>query len=328
MAKSDNQKLKLLYILKILKEETNEDKPISTKDLINRLADFEIKAERKSIYSDMEYLKDFGYDIIFNANKINGGYYLGSREFELAELKILVDMVQSSRFLTLKKSRELISKLENLTDKINAGTLARSVYVANRVKSENESVFYSVDTLNEAMNSNKSVLFQYFQYSVNKEIKLKKDGLYYNVSPYYLVWSNENYYLVGVDNEKGEIRHYRVDRMKKLSISNEERQYKDLFKKFDIGDFSKAVFNMYDGEKTKITLVCNDNLINVIIDRFGKDIIIRNNNNGTFDVVTDVCTGPQFYGWLCGLNGQAKIKSPAQLATDFHEYVGKIYLLN
>lgn len=328
MAKSENQKLKLLYILKILEEETNENKPISTKDLISRLASFDIKAERKSIYDDMECLKRFGYDILYNTNKITGGYYLGERDFELAEIKTLIDMVQSSRFLTLKKSRELIAKLESMTDKQSAGKLQRSVYVANRAKSENESVFYSVDTINEAMNDNKSVLFQYYEYSIKKEIKLKKDGALYNVSPYFLMWSNDNYYLVGVDNSLGQIRHYRVDRMKKLSISTEDRMYSDLFDNFDIGKYSKGVFNMYDGEKAKVTLECANEYINVIIDRFGKDIIINPIDNNKFNAITDVYVGPQFYGWICGLNGGVKIKSPKSVAESFHEYVGNIYLMN
>lgn len=326
MAKSDNQKVKILYILKILKEESSETNPISTKRLIEKLDGYGIKAERKSIYSDVDYLKDFGYDIEFDHNKTHGGYYLSSGEFELAELKMLVDMVQSSRFLSLKKSRELIKKLESLTDKKSAGELSRSVYVINRVKSENETVYYSVDTLNLAMNNNKSVSFQYFEYSVKKEIKLRKDGAFYDVSPYYLIWSNENYYLVGYDNKSKSVRHYRVDRMKKLTISENDRQGSESFKNFDIGSFSKGMFNMYDGEKVKVSLECSTDLVNVIIDRFGRDIIIRPINDEKFIAVTDVFTGPQFYGWICGLNGKVQIASPEDEKEKFHEYVGRIYL--
>lgn len=326
MAKSENQKLKMFYISKILEEESNMEHPISCKDLIEKLLDYDITAERKSIYTDVEYLNKFGYDIEFDSNRGSGGYYIGERKFELAELKMLVDMVQSSRFLTQKKSRELIRKLESMTDKYSASELQRSVYVDRRAKSENESVFYSVDTLNQAMNNNLSVSFQYSEYTVDKKIMLRKNGALYNVSPYYLVWNNDNYYLIGVDNTIGEIRHYRVDRMKKLSMNQDSRQYKELFKDFDIATFTKSVFNMYDGEKKKVSLCCANSLINVIIDRFGKDIITRPNADGkTFNAITEVYGGPQFYGWILGLNGQVKIESPSDICEDFKNYVGKIY---
>ena len=328
MAKSENQKLKLLYISKILYEQTDEDHPISTVELIKQLGSYDIKAERKSIYTDIEALKDFGLDIGYNSSRTSGGYFLMSREFELAELKMLVDMVQASRFLSAKKSRDLIKKLENLTDIHEARQLSRTVYVTNRVKSENETVFYSVDKLHHAINEDKAVTFQYYEYTTKKELSPKKNGQLYHVSPYYLVWANENYYLVGVDEKVGIIKHYRVDRMKSIDEADNNRTYSELFDKFDIAAYTNGVFGMFGGEVRKVTLECNNELIGVIIDRFGKDAMIAKKTDTTFTVTVSVACSGQFYGYLAGLGHRAKITAPQDIRTAYHDYIGQIYMLS
>ncbi|MBE5894513.1 MAG: WYL domain-containing protein [Lachnospiraceae bacterium] len=325
MPKSENQKLKIMYIAKILKEETDEDHPISIKTMIERLSALDIKAERKSLYSDLQSLRDFGMDIDYIDSKKNGGYYLVERDFELAELKILVDMVQSSRFLTEKKSRELIKKLENMAGKYEAGELQRSVFVTGRAKAGNEKVYYSVDKIHRAIRDDKSIRFQYMDYSVGKELTLRKSGAVYEVSPFYLTWNTEQYYLVGVDEKIGEIRHYRVDRMKAISLTDKERKGKDLFQGFDIADYSNATFGMFGGEKRKVQIQFQNELAGVVLDRFGLDTSLRKKNETTFTVSVSVVPSQQFFGWLAGLGTRAKLLGPADVREEFHDFIGNIY---
>lgn len=324
MAKSENQKLKLLYIAQILKDHTDIDHPITTRALIERLEKLDIKAERKSIYSDIECLRQFGMDIEYLSSRSEGGYYLASREFELAELKILVDMVQSSRFLTKKKSRELIRKLEGMAGRHEASQLQRAVYVGNRVKAENETVYYGVDMIHRAIQENKGISFQYFEYTVGKEQQYKKGGGRYLVSPYYLTWQNENYYLIGVDEQLGEIRHYRVDRMKKIELLKSGRQAQELFQDFDIAEYTNAAFGMFGGTKTSVLLECHSSLIGVVLDRFGKELPIRKSDGEHFTARIDVVLSSQFYGWLAGLGNRMRILSPDAAVKDYSTYLNEI----
>lgn len=328
MPKSENQKLKLLYIAKILRAETDEAHPISTPELIDKLAQLDIKVERKTIYSDIEYLRDFGMDIELIKNKTNSGYYLVSDEFELAEIKLLVDMVQASRFITKKKSRDLIKKLETLTNIHSAKELSRDVYVIGRAKAENESVFYNIDDIHNAINNGKTISFVYTKYMVNKELALKNSGSIYTVSPYYLTWNNENYYLIAVDHKNGEIRHYRVDRMKQININDESRQYSNLFEGFDIAEYTKSSFNMFGGESIRTTIAFPNHLIDVAIDRFGKDVPVRVRDDESFLITADIVPSGQFYGWITGLGPGVSIVAPVDIKEKYHEYLGNLYLLS
>lgn len=324
MAKSENQKLKLLYLLKILWEESQQQHPIPMAKLIERLAAYEISAERKSLYSDIEHLIDFGFDIIYNPEKKNGGYYLASREFELPELKILVDMVQASQFLSEKKSRELIKKLEKLTDRYDASSLQRNVFVAGRPKSSNESVYYAVDAIHEAISQNRGIRFQYQKYDGGKALSLRRNGKVYEVSPYYLVWNHENYYLIAVDEGIGEMRHYRVDRMKNIQIGTGERKGAELFQHFDLTDYTNAAFGMFGGEAKRIKLVCRETIAGVIIDRFGEKITLRPYDKEHFYVTPEVALSGQFYGWLAGLGTEIRIESPVEVKEAYHQYLRNI----
>ncbi|MGN0327314.1 MAG: helix-turn-helix transcriptional regulator [Lachnospiraceae bacterium] len=327
MSKSEHQKLKLLYIAQILTEETDADHPMTTKQLIDRLAEYDIKAERKSIYDDMDCLRQFGLDIEAVSSRAGGGYYLASREFELPELKLLVDMVQSSRFLTKKKSRELIRKLEKMAGRHDAAQLQRTVYVANRTKAENESVYYGVDMIHRAIQEDRGISFQYCVYTVGKELQYKKDGELYRVSPYFLTWNNENYYLIGVDEKIGEIRHYRVDRMKKIELLEEKRCRRELFEHFDIAEYTNATFGMFGGEKTAVVLRCANELINVVIDRFGKEIPVYKYGEEHFTAKISVVMSHQFFGWLAGLGDRAEIISPTDAVEEYKKYLIKILKL-
>lgn len=274
MAKSDNQKLKLLYIKKMLEEKTDENHVISTSQIIEGLAANGIKAERKSIYSDIEALNSYGMDIVLRKERPTG-YYLASREFELPELKLLVDAVQTSKFITEKKSRELIKKLEAMASKYDGNLLQRQVIVTDRIKSMNESIYYNVDVIHQAISANVKIKFKYVEWTVAKQTKYKRDGEEYLVSPWALTWSDDNYYMIGFDSKNNKVKHYRVDKMYRPSITKEERDGKENFQNFDMAKFTKQTFGMFSGVERDLVLECSQDIIGVLIDRFGADTAIR-----------------------------------------------------
>ena len=323
MPKSEKQKLKLLYITQYLMEKTDENHIATTTELIDYLASNGITAERKSIYTDIELLIDYGLDIV----KVKGrpaGYQLVSRQFELAELKLLVDAVQASKFITSKKSRELIGKLETLCSKKEARQLHRQVVVTNRTKAVNENIYYNVDQIYSAIAGNVKIRFLYFEWNVKKEMQLRRDGAFYEVSPWLLTWDDDNYYLIAYDDESRMIKHYRVDKMLKLSLSDKKRQGKEQFENFDIAAYSKKTFGMFAGEEKMVTLSCKTNLIGVIIDRFGNEVSLRENGEGFVLVRVKVAVSRQFFGWLTGLSDAVKIVGPKETAEEYRSYLEEI----
>lgn len=326
MAKSEGQKLKLLYILKYLQEHTDEEHPITTAELLSRLQADGISCERKTIYSDIAALVDFGYDIIQLSNRRGGGYYLASREFELAELKLLVDVVQSSRFISTKKSRSLIKKLEQMAGKHDAGKLQRQVYVAGRIKTENESIYYNVDTLHRAIQENKQICFQYLEWNLAK--KLVQRGDLRKVSPWALIWREENYYLVAYDDEAGILKHYRVDKMGDMEILDVKREGKAEFKQENIAAYSNKSFGMFGGEEEIVTMEFSERLVGVVLDRFGKDVELRAMEDGTFRIRVQVAVSGQFFGWLAGIGAEAKIVAPEKIKSRYTEWLQNIIKSN
>ncbi len=318
MAKGAGQKLKLLYIIKILSQQTDENHPITTSDLIAKLEEYGVTAERKSIYNDMAQLTDFGYDIIRKDNRSGGGYYLASREFELAELKLLVDAVQSSRFITRKKSRELIAKLEKLTSKHDGSTLQRQVYVAGRVKTENESVFYHVDTIHKAIYENRKICFVYLDYDVSKRLVPRKGGEKYIISPWALIWKEENYYLLGYDDKDEKIKHYRVDKMDTVEMTEDKRSGEDSFAAIDLAQYTNKAFGMYSGEEEVVTLSFQRGLLGVVLDRFGTDISVREDGEKMRARVKVLVSG-QFFGWLCGIGSGITIAGPEKVREEYRK---------
>ena len=302
MAKSVNQKMKLLYILKILTEKTDESHCLPAQEIIALLASYGITAERKSIYDDIECLNHFGYDIVNVKSRKGGGYYLASREFELPELKLLVDAVQASRFITQKKSRELISKIEKLAGPYEGKQLQRQVFVAGRVKTENESIYYNVDRIHKAIQDNAPVMFLYLAWNVKKELVPRHEGKKYRISPWALTWQDENYYLIAYDDEVGRIKHFRVDKMSNITqLSNEIRKGVEAFKEFDIAQYTNRTFGMFGGEPETVSLQLPEHMIGIIFDRFGKEIDLRRLSNGNVGVRVKAAVSGQFYGWLTGL---------------------------
>ncbi len=324
MGKSAGQKLKLLYLIKILSENTDEQHPMPMKRIIEELAVYDIKAERKTVYADLEDLKQFGYDILWNASRTDGGYYLGERDFELPELKLLVDAVQASRFITAKKSKELIGKLEKLTSRYEAGRLQRQVYVVNRVKTSNESIYYNVDNIHRAIQDNVQICFQYFEWSMDKKMIPRKNGMKYQISPWALIWQDENYYLAGFDETENKIKHFRVDKMGTIELCEKKRQGTESFSEFDIAEYTNKMFGMFGGKEQTVTLQFPDYLIGVIMDRFGKEAEVRKRDEEHFSVRLRVAVSGQFFGWLAGLGKEATILSPKEVEEEYRKYLTEI----
>lgn len=323
MSFSTNQRLKKLYILKILMENTDEENKMSIKDLILALESYGISAERKSIYTDIEDLQDFGIDIICEKGRSNY-YYIGNRQFELAELKLLVDSVQASRFITHKKSNELIGKLQKLTSIHNAKFLKRQVNVYNRIKSMNEKIYYSIDVIHNAMRLNKMVEFKYYSYDVDKNFVPRRDGEIYRVIPYSLNWANEKYYLVGYYERYDEVSSFRVDRMGEARVSEEDAIVMEKYKDFDIVEYENKVFGMFGGDLETVEIEFENSMINIVIDKFGKDILIHNKTDTHFRITVDLAITNMFFSWLFIFGGKAKIIGPDKVKNQVKEYLEEI----
>lgn len=323
MAKSAGQKLKLLYIIKLLTENTDENHPASTTDIIAYLDANGIHSERKSIYDDIEKLCDFGYDIVQVRNRLGGGYYMASREFELAELKLLVDAVQSSRFITSRKSRSLIKKLELLAGKQDAGKLQRQVYVAGRIKTENESIYYNIDNIHRAIQENRQISFQYLDWNLNKELVPRVGGKR-KVSPWALIWREENYYLAAYDGVDGIMKHYRVDKMGHVDVLKDEREGLEQFEMVDPAVYTNLTFGMFSGDEETVTLQFPNRLIGVVLDRFGREADIRPMTDRVFRIRVRVAVSGQFFGWLAGIGREAVIVSPAAVKEQYQGWLTDI----
>ena len=324
MAKSQNQKLKLLYLWEYLTQQTSEEHPVSIKQIIAYLESQDIAAERKAIYDDLELLRYWGLDIIQVGESRSTAYYVGSRDFELPELKLMVDSVQSSKFITEKKTIALIKKIEQLTNAFDAQLLSRQVFVANRIKTMNESIFYNVDSIHSAIAANKKLQFHYFEYTVTKERRLRHDGAFYQISPFALTWDDENYYMVGYDSEMARIRHFRVDKMIDISSLDEERDGQDAYAKMDLALYARKTFGMFVGEDKKVTLRFENSLVGPVIDRFGKEIMIIPDGDDHFKFTADVAVSPQFFAWICGFGTQAEIIGPAEVVSEFAKHIRSI----
>lgn len=304
-----NQKLKIMYLMKILLDETDETHDITLNEIVKKLKSYNVTAERKSLYDDIEYLRKFGFEIIGSQYDRSYHYKIVSRDFQLVELKLLVDAVQSAKFITKKKSDELIKKIESFASKYEAKQLHRQVNVNGRVKSMNERVYYSVDTIHDALCEECQIKFQYFSWTVDKKMELKHDGAYYSVSPWALCWDDEKYYLIGYDNREMKIKHFRVDKMTNVSTIEEKRQGKEAFSKIKMSEYTNKLFGMFDGDLESVTLLCENHTANVIIDRFGTDIPIIKTDKEHFTVKVKVSVSKIFLGWIMAIPG-IKIVAP------------------
>ena len=312
MAKSANQKLKLLYLKKILEEQTDEDHPMAVAEMIGQLEQYGVSAERKSIYDDLEALRLFGLDVVQTKTGNRTGYYIGQREFELPELKLLVDSVQSSKFITHKKTLSLIRKIEGLASVHDARLLQRQVYVRNRVKSMNESVYYNVDEISDAISRDRSISFRYFEYTV---------------SPFALMWDDENYYMLAWDAAAARLKHYRVDKMTEILVTEVPRQGREAFEQVDMSAYGQKVFGMFTGEERTVRLRFAAHLAGAVIDRFGKDVILTAEDGDHFTVSVSVAVSPQFYAWLFGFGGEVEILGPEEVRRGMYDRAAQVAAL-
>ena len=308
--KGENQKLKMLYLVQLFSRETDDTHKLTMPEIIAKLAADGVNADRKTLYQDFEELRRFGFDIISEKDGRNFYYYLGSRDFELPELKLLVDSVQSSKFITDKKSSQLIKKLESLVSKYEGSQLHRQVIIAGRVKTMNESIYYNVDKIHAAIGEDRQIRFKYFDWNLKKEMEPRYDGKWYRLSPWALMWDDEKYYLVAYDSKHETIIHYRVDKMTQIGILDEKREGHEAFRKFNIAHYTNTLFGMFAGDETKVTIEAENRLVSVFIDRFGKDIIIAPIDEDHFRTTVTVAVSKQFFGWIMGIDGDVRIVAP------------------
>lgn len=324
MAKGNNQKQKMLYLLKIFTEETDEQHGLTLMQIIQRLNDYEVTADRKTLYTDFEELRRFGLDIISEHVGNQHYYFLGSRNFELAELKLLVDSVQGAKFITQRKSASLIRKLESLASRHEASQLHRQVTISGRIKTMNESIYYNVDKIHTAINGNTQIRFKYFQWNEQKETVLRHDGAWYHVSPWQLIWDDEYYYLVAYDSAADQIKHYRVDKMLHITAETLPREGQLQFEQSSTPNYSTRHFSMFSGPATRVTLLVENELAGVIIDRFGKDVLLVPQDDGHFRAYVDVSVSEIFFGWVIGLGSGVKIIGPDFVVAEMQRIVHRL----
>ncbi len=325
MSRGTNQKFKFTYLMKIMQEKTDDEHALTIKQIMAELEKYDVTAERKSIYTDFQDMTDkFGIEIIKEQIGRDTYYHVGAREFELAEVKLLIDAIQSSKFITQTKSSELITKIKSFVSEHQAKLLQRQVFINDRVKTMNESVYYNVDYIHTAIGQNKKIRFKYFKWDINKKLVPRHNGEWFVASPWALTWDDENYYMVAFDDWDHKIKHYRVDKMMDISVEEERRDGKEEFKNFDMAEYSKATFGMYQGKKTKVKIQFANYMCGVFIDRFGKDISFRPVDDEHSELMVDVNVSPQFFGWIFSLGNVVKITGPQEVVEEMGKTIKEI----
>ena len=322
MGRTYNGKAKLLYLAKILIEETDENHPLSTTEIQKKLENCGFPVERKALYDDLQVLEDFGLDVQKIKSRTNL-YFVGSNNFELPELKLLVDSVQSSKFITEKKSEELIAKLEKLTSRYNASLLQRQVFVSGRVKTSNEQIYYNIDAIHEAISKNRKISFKYFEWTADKKQEFKRNGESYVQSPVGLSLVDNNYYLIAYSEKYDKIIHFRVDKMSGISVMDEMAEKPE--KNFDVAEYTNKTFNMFGGKDERIEILVHNSLIGVIIDRFGKEVSTIKADDEHFIAVLSVNASPQFFGWLLSFGDRMKVLAPQRVVDEVRNLTKTIY---
>ena len=327
MPRSSKQKLKLLYVMDFLLRQTDEEHPASLVQLQEHLEANGIAAERKSLYDDFDTLRDYGMDIVCVGHGRGSGYYVTSRDFELPELKLLVDSVQASKFITHKKTAALIRKIERLCSVHEARSLQRQVYVAGRIKTMNESIYYNVDEIHSGISQGQKIRFRYFELDVHKNRHYRRDGAWYVASPYALTWDSENYYLVAFDDDTGSIRHYRVDRMSNITVLNEPCSGREAFRALDMAAYSRKVFGMFSGAEQSVRMRFDAHLAGAVVDRLGSDVMLVPDGDAHFTVTADVVPSPLFYAWLFGFGPRAELLGPEPVVEEMRQQLSEVAAL-
>ena len=315
-------KPRILYLLRILEQYTDEEHPLTTKQLIDKLQDeYGISAHRTTLTKDIAALQEFGVDIV-TVHSTQSKYFIGSRKFELPELKLLIDAVESSRFITANKSESLIRKIHTLTSQGQVSKLRRNNYVVDRIKPDNEQIYYIVDTINDAINEGKQISFQYYDYSGLKKKVLKNKGEIYKLSPYKLIWSGDYYYVIGYSEKKGKVINFRVDRIAVAPTILSENAI-PVPKDFDLENFTKEVFFMFSGDEVEVDLQCDNSLMKTMIDRFGENVKTLAYDMTSFRLITEVSVSPTFFGWVFGFDGKVKILGPKNVKEQYYKMISE-----
>lgn len=323
----NGQKLKIMFLAKILLENTDANHDITLQEIIDKLDANGVTAERKSLYDDLAQLEEFGFKLEKTQYDKTYHYKVVERDFELAELKLLVDSVQAAKFISEEKSNILIKKIEHLSSRHEASQLQRQVYVSGRVKTMNHDILENVDAIHNAIATNTKISFQYFQWNVKKEMILRKEGERYLISPWGLSWDDENYYLVGYDSETDSMKHYRVDKMKKIKVEFGRREGLRKFQQLDMATYAKKMFNMFDGEEKLVTLLCENQFAGIMIDRFGKDVHLLSIDREHFRVTVKVATSNHFIHWIMALGDGIKIIGPQEVEEKVRREIERLSLL-
>lgn len=313
-------KLRPFYVAKMLYEQTDEDHYLTIAQIMEQLEkDYGISSSRGTVGDDIKALQELGVeiDVVSSTQK---RFSLIGRRFDIPELKTLIDATESARFITKDKSAALVEKLASLTSQFNTKKLVRNVDVENRIKAENEKVYYIMEALNDAINDRKKVSFQYFSFNVRKEQKAKNDGFVYVFSPYKLIWNGDYYYVVGYSEKHGGIGSFRVDRITRQPIILNEDAIQPPAD-FDLNVYLNSMFRMYNGQRKQIELVCSNDVMDAIIDKFGKDVPVLANDMKSFRVLVNTSVGSVFYSWVFGFGGRVSIKAPEDVKTEYAEMV-------
>lgn len=314
--RSQNQRLKLFYLLDYLLEQTDETHTVKVKEIIDHFENYyKIPVEQKTVCSDLHLLDEYGYETQYDGR--TRGWRIVEREFDTQELQLLIDSVQSSRFITQKQAKNLTDKLKKKASRFDRVLLDRRCYVPNRVRSMNDSVFYHLDDLHTAIANDWQITFKYFYFTPKKEKAYYKKT--YSASPYAMLWSENNYYLLAY--ESGEMKHFRVDKMDHIGIVQQKRLGKEVFSKMDISKRPLRMFNMFSGEEKTVKMRFSNHLANVVIDRFGRDIVMVPDDEKHFTISVAIEVSPQFYGWVCGLGKAVRILAPAEVVEEMGNYV-------
>ena len=316
--------LKTVYIGRILYERTDEEHSLNASQIEDILrSEYGITVHRQTIYHEVDKLREADMDIVKQDGKF-GGYYVASRQFELAELKLMVDAVQSSRFITKKKSEELIRKLETLCSREEAKQLSGQVVVYDRPKTVNETIYYNVDRLHAAIYQSRQITFRYVEWTVRKQTEYRHDGAFYVVSPLHLVWDDENYYLIAYDEKEGKVKHYRVDKMRDMDLLQEKRSKEAIGQQVNLASFGKKTFGMFGGRDVQVHLHCKNHLAGVVLDRFGPGIWMIPKGESHFSAVVTVTVSPQFFGWVTAIGEEMQIEGPEEIREEYRAYLQRI----
>ena len=313
-------KLRPFYVARMLYEQTDEDHYLTIAQIMEQLErEYDISTSRGTVGNDIKALQELGIDINVEASTQNRFYLIG-RRFELPELKAMIDAIESARFIPKEKSSELVKKIGSLTSQHNTLKLVRNVDVENRIKANNEKIYYIMEALNDAINAQKKVSFQYFSYNVRKEQKMKHNGYSYVFSPYKLIWNGDFYYVVGYSEKHHGIGSFRVDRISRCpQILNEKAEQPP--EDFDLNVYLNSMFHMYNGKRVQMDLVCDNDLMDAIIDKFGEDVTILANDMCSFRAIVNIAVGPGLYSWIFGFRGKVRIKAPSEVKDEYSKLV-------